>query len=103
MALDVDESEEKEAIVLIHLIKLVSMFDVFKRLSHVKFEQANAPQPPEFFEVLHWKEVEDYCIDCRVQKARIHRGTPNFSLIDKRSDVFWKDTANNVKEVHTMK
>ena len=43
MALNVNESEEKEAIVLVHLIKLVSVFYVINRLLHVKFEQGNAP------------------------------------------------------------
>ena len=71
VTLDVNESEEKEAIVLVHLIQLVSMFDVFKRLSHVKFKQGDAPKPSALFEVFHWQEVEDDRIDCCVPKACI--------------------------------
>ena len=69
IALYINEGEEKETIVLVHLIELVSMVDIFKRLPHVKLDQANCPYPSEALEVLHGQEVEEDCVERRLHKT----------------------------------
>ena len=46
--------------------------------------------------------MEDNCVDRRVQKACLCGSTTDFTLINHSSDVFRQDTADYVKEVHTM-
>ena len=96
------DDEEKYQVVLEDIL-IVQSINVGEGNPSEEFHKDDCPNPSEHLKVFHWQIVEYNCPKCSEAETHVYRLNVYFAVVNNTFKCFWKTTAQDIEEVHSVK